>query len=473
MNDQTVRRENLLFRYSTALELGDFDTIIAILQSAESDPVLERMILAVNEEYYRELAAQHPLPDKLQIVIPANLSFVTTRFLQSKPGENRRAPANTGFARRQSQRLSIGLAAALLMIAFFALIFINVVQRQFGKTIINPPLPTVVRTPPALTAPPLIARPGKIAVMTTSRDDKQTSLYIMRSPESQPTILAGFSGTIAEATGQVAWSPDGTRIAFNTCENGSCDLYVIHVDGTQQRKLAANIADFSWSPDSHQLIFCNLNGQLFTIKDTDQQPSPLNITIDNSQNSYPSWSPDGKQIAFLSNHNNGEIYVMAIDGRGILHLVAQNVHDAVPNWSPDSHQLVFVVSNDSGDKVVTVDVNNSQQRVIVDAATNSLTALGRIAKWSPDGKTLVFTAYRQDAQIELYLVDNQSLNLRRLTQTGSLTGAFAWSPDGSRLIFDGQCNQTQGLYMVNVDGSDQQCLTSFARASGLHVDWTP
>src|SRR5438132_412449 len=113
--------------------------------------------------------------------------------------------------------------------------------------------------------------------MTTSRNDKQTSLYIMRSPESQPTILAGFSGTIAEATGQVAWSPDGTRIAFNTCENGSCDLYVIHVDGTQQRKLAANIADFSWSPDSRQLIFCNLNGQLFTIKDTDQQPSPLNI----------------------------------------------------------------------------------------------------------------------------------------------------------------------------------------------------
>src|SRR5262249_31493882 len=150
------------------------------------------------------------------------------------------------------------------------------------------PTSTATQTPvPTFTATPVIVRPGRIAVMTASREDKATSLYIMLSPDSQPSILAAFSGTIAEATGQVAWSPDGTQIAFNTCENGPCDLYVIHVDGTQQRELATNIADFSWAPDSHQLIFSNVKGQLFTTNDSGvQSPQPINA-ISSGQNAYP------------------------------------------------------------------------------------------------------------------------------------------------------------------------------------------
>src|SRR5262249_15625921 len=154
------------------------------------------------------------------------------------------------------QRSPLGLIAALIIIALFILIFYNIVQHQFAK--------------PAVT--PSIARPGKIAVMTTSREDRQTALYIMLSPESQPAPLANFSGTIAESAGQVAWSPTGTEIAFTSCENGQCDLYVIHVDGTSQRQLASQVTDFSWSADGHQLVFSSVDGQLYTIKDSGGQP---------------------------------------------------------------------------------------------------------------------------------------------------------------------------------------------------------
>ena len=47
-------REKLVFRYTTALEYGDFDTLAVILEIAEQDLVLEIMITEVNHAYVLE-----------------------------------------------------------------------------------------------------------------------------------------------------------------------------------------------------------------------------------------------------------------------------------------------------------------------------------------------------------------------------------------------------------------------------------
>lgn len=47
-------REKALYLYSVALEQGDFETIAKTLQTAEDDPVLERMLLELNDVYQSE-----------------------------------------------------------------------------------------------------------------------------------------------------------------------------------------------------------------------------------------------------------------------------------------------------------------------------------------------------------------------------------------------------------------------------------
>lgn len=59
MNERQMR-EKLLFRYSGALERGDFETLAAVLAEAERDPILEAMILEMNEVYGAELPAPRP-----------------------------------------------------------------------------------------------------------------------------------------------------------------------------------------------------------------------------------------------------------------------------------------------------------------------------------------------------------------------------------------------------------------------------
>ena len=51
---------------------------------------------------------------------------------------------------------------------------------------------------------------------------------------------------------QPAWSPDGTKIAFNSDRDGNFEVYVMDADGSNQTRLTNNPADDggpAWSPD--------------------------------------------------------------------------------------------------------------------------------------------------------------------------------------------------------------------------------
>ncbi len=48
INAETLKREKMLFAYTTALEQGDFARLETILESAASDAILERQILEIN-----------------------------------------------------------------------------------------------------------------------------------------------------------------------------------------------------------------------------------------------------------------------------------------------------------------------------------------------------------------------------------------------------------------------------------------
>lgn len=53
-----IEKEKYLFRYSSALERGDFESVSALLLQAEADPELEGMLLELNQAYQEEPAVQ-------------------------------------------------------------------------------------------------------------------------------------------------------------------------------------------------------------------------------------------------------------------------------------------------------------------------------------------------------------------------------------------------------------------------------
>lgn len=66
------RYEHILFRYSSALERGDFEMVADVLREAERDPALEAMLLELNEVYAAEQTGRsnHKNPKELAMVAP-------------------------------------------------------------------------------------------------------------------------------------------------------------------------------------------------------------------------------------------------------------------------------------------------------------------------------------------------------------------------------------------------------------------
>jgi len=153
----------------------------------------------------------------------------------------------------------------------------------------------------------------------------------------------------------------------------------------------------------------------------------------------PSLSPDGKYIAFLSNGSfaRGEVFIdlwlgNAETGKRIKRLIKST-------FDPNFEELRLLYSQSS---------------------------------FSPDGKSLAFTAQREGRDV-LYLMDVKS---RKTTHRFDLklegiTGP-SWSPDGKRLVFSGNHGGITDLFIVDADGNNFRQLTNDVYGD-LQPQWSP
>ncbi len=141
------------------------------------------------------------------------------------------------------------------------------------------------------------------------------------------------------------WSPDGTKIAFESFDNDDTRIYVVDaLDGDVVKIAGAfNATNYApaWSPDSKKIVFTsdrdgNDNIYVVDFAGVDEKRLTKNAADDSS----PAWSPDGKKIAFTSVRGGGdqEIFVMKAKPEGRKNrpknLTNNDVSDFDPDWRP-------------------------------------------------------------------------------------------------------------------------------------------
>jgi Tol biopolymer transport system component len=142
-------------------------------------------------------------------------------------------------------------------------------------------------------------------------------------------VGADGSGRHDVATGRYpSWSPDGTRIAF---EDGTGHVDVAGVDGSNLRQLTTG-GEPAWSPDG-TLIAYSYNASVWTIRPdgSDRREIGPGMTA-------PAWSPDGSSVA--GSAYNG-IRIDSADGSAGRFVPGTGRGDADPSWSPDGSRIVF------------------------------------------------------------------------------------------------------------------------------------
>jgi len=223
------------------------------------------------------------------------------------------------------------------------------------------------------------------------------------------------------------WSPEGTTILFasNRDSGDKLDLFVMDLEGNVLRQLTAtpdvHEGDPDWvgetivytrnaPEDKAQSIWAmsadGTGARQVTFPPLAAQTSrgAIELRPFKPGDFDPRLSPDGERIAFerhldddfaLGEHRVGhwDIFVINIDGSGERDLTGEREAAGFPKWSPDGQTILFLAYRlEQGRPSValyTIGVDGrGRQRVPIPIA--NLVPLG--GEWLPDGEHIVFVA---------------------------------------------------------------------------------
>ena len=170
------------------------------------------------------------------------------------------------------------------------------------------------------------------------------------------------------------------------------------------------------------------------------------VFTSNSPIMSPCWSPDYKRIAYVSYENDApEIFVQILGSGQRTNLSASIGEGNSPDWSDDGGALAFVSSRaDNPEIYVYHFADNRVERVTENLAIDTEPA------WAPDG-SLLFTSDRSGSP-QLYRLDRDSGDLRRLTFEGDYNSDADVSPRGDKFAYVSQ--RPQGFSIVVRDVSN-------------------
>jgi TolB protein len=93
------------------------------------------------------------------------------------------------------------------------------------------------------------------------------------------------------------------------------------------------------------------------------------------------------------------------------------------------------------------------------------------ARWSPNGKQIVFDSNRDGGVFEIYVMNADGSALTRLTNPPLLGRYPSWSPNGKQIVF----RRAIDIYAMNADGSGEptQLTSEVAPSFAQMPAWSP
>jgi len=256
-----------------------------------------------------------------------------------------------------------------------------------------------------------------------------------------PPVLASEPEIIVRVTNAYpCWSPSGSRICYESTADGDFDVYVVDLEkGTRHKLTDSPGRDGTpvWSPDGTRIAFMSDRDghrQVYTMNadGSDQR----NLSHNEFVEEHPFWSADGKRILFVSNRDtaaeNLDIWSMAVDGSDARRIAATPQVETYASWSPDGSRIVCrrMLSEDDW-AVIVMNADGTQAHDIAPSP-----GVDAWPVWTPDGKQIVFASDRAGKSCDLWIVDADGGEPRRLSFDDEHDERQPWvSPSGDHVIY--------------------------------------
>ena len=285
-------------------------------------------------------------------------------------------------------------------------------------------------------------------------------------------------------------TPAAGKIAFFSDRTGNWKLYAMEADGTELTLLtkpdafapgwtgfARRTWPIGWSPDGGKIAFSSTHGGSKGIFVVNSDGSAIvRLTSLQLDAEDPRWSPTVNDIAFVqrlwigqTSSSQTDIFVVSADGSALTQLTDTiDVEENHPVWSPDGAKIAFRVRPKSffagtADEVHIMNADGSGKFRLSNAQGF---AFG--PEWSPDGSKIAFLGPGVTSFC-IYVINVDGSNQQCLVDARN----FSWSPDGSKIAFDSSKDGVNSIYKMDPDGSNEERLTSSISHADSYPTWSP
>ncbi|MCP5114479.1 MAG: DUF5050 domain-containing protein, partial [bacterium] len=310
---------------------------------------------------------------------------------------------------------------------------------------------------------PAFSPDGRTLVFTRGSDLAGRDLYVLKladdfSPIGVPERLTNGM----QVTGRPVWTPDGRAILFSSAAQayGPQRLWKVPASGAEAPapldSAGSGVAFPTLSRQGNRLVYAHgrriINIWSIGLSGPDNRPGPPRKLIASTlADSWPQFSPDGSRIAFQSGRSGvHEIWICDRDGSNPEQLTAFGLGlSGTPHWSPDGRQIAFDSTGDGQGHfdIYVMDVDGRNRRRLTHQA-----ALNAIPSWSRDGNWIYFTSNRT-GEGQIWKVPAGGGEPVQVTEGGGMT-AFE-SPSGEFLYFTRRGALSYGLWVMRVVGGEE------------------
>ena len=92
--------------------------------------------------------------------------------------------------------------------------------------------------------------------------------------------------------------------------------------------------------------------------------------------------------------------------------------------------------------------------------------------WSPDGRQIAFASHR-DGIFQIYAMNSDGSNVRRLTKHNAEDSNPVWAPDGGSIVYiSATGDDRRGLFLMAPDGSDPHGLAHAKHQDFCFPSWS-
>jgi len=280
---------------------------------------------------------------------------------------------------------------------------------------------------------------------------------------------------------------DSTQIAITGLGDkgqGDMSLYILERDTTKEREAREERKKAKEEPekkaDKEPGFFAKLFGK--DKKEGEEQkkkPKPIIIwdkeEVDfGSFHKYMNWSYDGRKLVYAKYHFGehqamiNDIKVYDLDEKSSEWLT-QSERATYPDWSPDGQRIVYVAHENSVANLYTMSTDGSDKKQITNYVYDTQILNPH---YSPDGNSIVFAMADKEANLDLFILELTSGDIRRVTDDPAADYDPVWHPHGDFVSYTSHSGSTPNIHTVNVATGESKQISDVGDAVWA-AQWSP